>query len=499
MSSDPQADRPSGHGPAVRGPDVPRRVRVGLRAIFASLSLLVLVGSGLAWATFRDFTARVPHGDPVPALTAGEHDIDGKDQNILLVGNDTRAGATDAELKALHTGHDRQTANADTMMLLHVPADGSRPSLVSFPRDSWVTIPGHGKGKINAAYPDGYVAAKNAGRSETAAQSAGIVLTIKAIHALTGIYVDHYMQVNLLGFYRISKAIGGVQVCLNAAQNATTDRDEFGSGYSGINLPKGVSTISGVQALAFVRQRHGLPHGDLDRIKRQQYFLKAAFHKVTSAGTLLNPFKLRDMLTAVGSSLLVDPKLDLLALARQFESLTSGKIQFATIPNNGSQTIYPDGVATSIVEVNRAAIPAFVAALQGKANTAYDDASAAPAASVTLDVLNGTDVARLAARNSAALRALGFKINTVDSTSSGAQRTVIEYPAGKEAQAKAVAKEMPNPKTVMTPDVQRVTLVLGSDGRWVKGVAQAPSKGASGSGGAAKSSADATGGLGCID
>ena len=88
------------------------------------------------------------------------------------------------------------------------------------------------------------------------------------------------MQVSLLGFYRISEAIGGVTVCLNAAQNATTDRDEFGSGYSGIDLPKGVSVIKGAQALAFVRQRHGLPHGDLDRIKRQQYFLRAAFDKI---------------------------------------------------------------------------------------------------------------------------------------------------------------------------------------------------------------------------
>ncbi len=473
MAADPYADR----APAVRGPAVSPGVRVGLRAMCASVSLLVLVGSGLAWATFRDFTARVPHGDPVPALTAGEHDIDGKDQNILLVGNDTRAGATNAELRALHTGLDRQTANADTMMLLHVPADGSRPTLVSFPRDSWVTIPGHGKGKINSAYPDGYVAAKNAGRSENAAQSAGIIMTIKTIHALTGIYVDHYMQVNLLGFYRISQAIGGVRVCLNAAQNPSTDRDEFGSGYSGINLPKGVSVISGVQALAFVRQRHGLPHGDLDRIKRQQYFLKAAFHKITSAGTLLNPFKLRNLLTAVGSSLLVDPKLDLLALARQFESLTSGKIHFSTIPNNGAQMIYPDGVATSIVEVNRAAIPAFIAGLEGKANTAYDDASAAPAATVTVDVLNGAGVARLAARNATALRAFGFAINTVDSTPSIAQRTVIEYPAGAEAKAKAVAKVVPGAKAVMTPDVQRVTVVLGSDGHWVKGVAPAPAPG----------------------
>lgn len=483
---------------AARGAELPHGLRIGLRAVCAVVSLLVLIGSGVAWATFKNFTAEVPQGDPVPALHNGEHDPDGADQNILLIGNDTRAGATRAELKALHTGHDVTTANADTMMLMHVPGDGSRPTLVSFPRDSWVSIPGHGKGKINAAYPYGYHAAKDAGRGETAAESAGIVLTIKTIHALTGMYVDHYMQVNLLGFYRISKAIKGVTVCLNHAQNPTTDRDEFGSGYSGIDLPKGVSTIEGKQALAFVRQRHGLPHGDLDRIKRQQYFLKAAFQKVTSAGVLLNPFKLRDMLDAVGHSLLIDPKLDLLSLARQFESLTSGKIEFATIPNNGPQLIYPDGVETSVVAVNRAAIPAFVAALEGKGNSAYDDASAAAPDSVTVDVLNGTEVARLAARNADALRGLHFRINAVDSTSSTTSRTTVEYPAGKEAQAKAVVAAVPHAKAVMTPDVQRVTLVLGTDGRWVKGIARPRTPSTSG---ATRSGAapDATHGLGCID
>jgi LCP family protein required for cell wall assembly len=485
---------------AARAAEVPHGVRVGARALFASLSLLVLVGSGIAWATFKNFTGHVPHGDAVPALTASEHDPDGADENILLIGNDTRAGATRAELKALHTGHDTTTANADTMILLHVPSDGSRPTMVSFPRDSWVTIPGHGKGKINAAYPDGYNAAKAAGRSETAAESAGIVLTIKTIHALTGLYVDHYMQVDLLGFYRISEAIGGVTVCLNAAQNATTDRDQFGSGYSGINLPKGVSVIKGAQAIAFVRQRHGLPHGDLDRIKRQQYFLKAAFQKVTSAGTLLNPFKLRDMLDAVGKSLLIDPHLDLLALARQFESLTSGQITFATIPNSGAQLIYPDGVETSIVQVDRAAIPAFVAGLEGRRNSAYDDATAAAPASVTVDVLNGTDVARLAARNADALKQLGFHINTVDSTSTTTQQSLVEYPAGQEAAAKAVAAAVPHAKAVMTPDVQRVTVILGSDGRWVKGVAPVPSATSAGAThGAANPASDKTNGLGCID
>jgi LCP family protein required for cell wall assembly len=469
-------------------------IRVGVRALFASLSLLVLIGSGLAWVTFKNFTEHVPHGAPVPALAAGETDPDGAAQNILLIGSDTRAGATRDELKALHTGQDKSTVNADTMMVLHVPADGAHPTLVSFPRDSWVTIPGHGRGKINSAYPDAYYAAKSAGQSERQAESAGILETIRTVHALTGLYIDHYMQVSLLGFYRISEAIGGVRVCLKHAQNASTDRDAFGSGYSGIDLPKGVSVIKGVQALAFVRQRHGLPHGDLDRIKRQQYFLKAAFQKILSAGSLLNPFKMRDLLQAISSSLLVDPKLDMISFARQFATLTAGSITFATIPNNGDQLIYPDGVETSIVAVNRAAMPSFVAWLDGRGDAAYAAAVPAAPGTVTVDVLNGTSTTRLAARNAAALRSLGFRTDLVDSTPTPARSSLIEYPAGREAQAKAVAAAMPQAEPVRTPDVARVTVVLGSDGDWVGDLAR-PARPAAGG----HHATAAAGGLGCID
>lgn len=473
--------------------DVPWGVRVGARAFFAVVSLLIIVASGIAWATFQNFTDNVPHGANVPGSSS---DPDGDDQNILLVGNDTRAGATKEELKALHAGKDKTTANADTMILVHVPDDGSKPTLVSFPRDSWVEIPGHGMGKINSAYPDSYNRAKGAGRDERTAQGAGIIGTIQAIQKLTGLRVDHYMQVSLLGFYRISNAIGGIKVCLKAAQNKKT---EDGRGDSGIDLPKGESTIKGKQALAFVRQRHGLPHGDLDRVKRQQYFLKAAFKKITSAGTLLNPFKMRDLLKAVGSSLLTDPDLDLLDLARQFQSLTTGKLNFATIPNNGPKLIYPDGVETSIVEVNRAALPAFIEQLQGKNESALDDADPAAASSVTVDVLNGTSIARLAARNATGLKNLGFKVNTVDSTTT-TRTTTVQYPAGKESEAKAVLAVIPKAKAVATPDVARVTVVLGANRVTVKGVTPpaAPKTTAHAGADGGKSGGDADG-LGCID
>jgi hypothetical protein len=265
--------------------------------------------------------------------------------------------------------------------------------------------------------------------------------------------------------------------------------------------------IEGKQALAFVRQRHGLPHGDLDRVKRQQYFLRAAFQKITSAGIMLNPFKMQDLLDAIGKSLLTDPDLDLLSLAQQFQSLSAGKINYATIPNNGPKLIYPDGVETSIVEVNKAAIPAFIDQLEGKNDDALKKATPAAAATVTVDVMNGTEVARLAARNADGLRKLGFKVNAVDSTSTTA-KTTVQYPPGKEAEAKAVLAAVPGAKSIAAPDVARVTVVIGTNDVMVKGVpkptapaAPAGSAAAKSSGAAASGtvSGDAANGLGCID
>jgi LCP family protein required for cell wall assembly len=463
-----------------------------LRWACAVLSLLIFVSAGVAWSLYRNFTADLHKGSAVPSDSA---DVDGSGQNILLVGDDTRDGATRAELRAMHAGPDFGTVNADTMMVLHVPGNGRRPSLISFPRDSWVTIPGHGQNKLNAAYPLAYNAAKAAGRSNVEAESAGLLLTIRTIHELTGLHIDHYVQVSLLGFYRISEAIGGVTVCLNAAQNASTDSDAYGHGYSGIDLPKGVSVIKGEQAMAFVRQRHGLPHGDLDRIRRQQYFLASAFDKISSAGILLNPFKLNDLLKAVGSSLLIDPSLDLPGLAQQFVSLSSGRITFTTIPNNGPQVIYPDGVMTAIVGIDHAAIPAFLRGLDGAAPTLKGVTPAAPG-DTTVDVLNGTLTPRLAAVNADQLTGLHFRVNDVGSADPTTQ-TTIQYPAAMAKQAKALLAVVPRAKTVQTDQVHRVTLRLGTNGVQVKGLTTA---GAPGGGGRAPAAAkDPTGGLGCID
>lgn len=487
--------------PATHRPAAGYRLRVGVRLTVAVVSLVTLVGSGVAWATYQNFASHISHGAALPPLAPGSKDPDGDTENILLLGNDSRAGASPAELRALLTQDDGGSVNTDTMMLLHVPPGGARATVISFPRDSWVDVPGFGKGKINSAYGDGFGASREKGGNERANESAGIGLLVRTIAALTGLHVDHYVQINLLGFYRISNAVGGVDVCLNAAQNARTDRDAFGAGYSGINLPKGHSTIKGSQALAFVRQRHGLPAGDLDRIKRQQYFLSAAFRTIVSGGVLLNPFKLHDLLDAVSSSLLTDPDLDIIALARQFQQMSAGNISFATIPNNGPQLIYPDGVATAIVGVDTAAMPGFINQLQGKpADAALAGAAAAKPTSVAVDVLNGAGTAGLAGQNGDALRALGFRVETVDSTSAWAA-TTIEYPAGKQGDAKALSAAVPRAQLVLTNSVHKATLVLGGNAVQVRTVGNlAPSStAASAPVPRPPAAAPAAGGLGCIN
>ena len=137
---------------------------------------------------------------------------------------------------------------------------------------------------------------------------------------------------------------------------------------------------------------------------------------------------------------------------------------FATIPNEGSQLIYPDGVETAIVQVDTAAMPGFVNRLQGKpADAALVSAHTAAPSAVSLDVLNGTAIAGRAGRNGDALRAAGFHVDTVDSTDPTAD-TTIEYPDGAQAGAKAVAAAVPGASLVETGSVHKVTLVLGANG-----------------------------------
>jgi len=439
-------DQPVGSSsPLTARHDVKRGVGIGVRTVTAVLAVAIVVVSGWAWLTYHDFKSKIPRVNAIGGSGKPTTDLDGKDQNLLVVGNDDRDTATDAELRQLGTTRDGGSYNTDTMMVMHLPANGEKATVISFPRDSYVAIPGHGTAKLNSAYVDGMV-------DHNGNKAYGARLLVQTIQNLTGLTIDHFVQVDLLGFYRISNAIGGVQVNLCQAQHEAN---------SGIDLPKGVSTVKGTQALAFVRQRYGLPNGDLDRIKRQQYFLSAAFRKVSSAGVLLNVFKLQKLLKAVSSSLQMDNSLDPLKLAEQFQALTAGNLIFKTIPTHGTQ----DTDAGNVVVVEPAEVKQFVTQVVGSsANSGFGSAKTVSPGSFTLDVLNGSTADGAASRNADALRQLGFRLGVVDTAKGRSATTVIEYPDGMQAQAKTLAAHIPGAQGKQTDSVKRVTLLLGTDG-----------------------------------
>jgi LCP family protein required for cell wall assembly len=432
------------------------------RIVAAVISAVVLGACGYGWFAYRTLDGSVSRIAGVQTS-----DTPGAAQNILLIGDDHRpANASPGVLAELSTQQDGGSTNTDTMMVLHIPAGGGQPTVISLPRDSWVDIPGAGKGKLNSAFPDG--AAGGGG------DAGGITLLVKTVEGMTGLTVDHFVRVSLLGFYDIAQALGPVQVCLNQAVDDP---------YSGLVLPAGVSTLDAKQALSFVRQRHGLPRGDLDREVRQQYFLSVELHKVTSTGVLLNPVKLTNLLSAVGSAVQTDSGLNLLRFAEQFSRLAAGNVRYTTIPILGTPTIQDaNGSAVSVVAVDWAALPAFITSIVGQP-AAYTDATAAAPSTVSVTVVNGTGEAGLATAQAQALNGLGFTAEVDRSGTTSTTLTTITYPAGMEAQAKALAAAVPGAAVAVSSSAQQVTLTLGPDGHRVttgstSGTASAPSSAA---------------------
>jgi LCP family protein required for cell wall assembly len=456
----------------------------------AALSVTVLLASGVLWFGYRHLNAKIGRVDAIgqPTVT----DVDGRDQNILLVGNDDRSTATPAELKELGTEMD-PGKNTDTMILVHVPANGRRATAVSFPRDSWVNIPGFGMGKLNSAYADGAY-----GGGGMAIADKGRRLLVRTISELSGLRIDHYVEVDLLGFYRITNTIGGVPVCL---KQPAKDR------FSGIDLPAGRSVIKGKQALAFVRQRHGLPRGDLDRIVRQQYFLGALFRKMKSAGVIANPVKLTRLLNDIGSSVRMDRGLDPLQLAQQVRGLAEGNIDFKTVPNKGSATV--GGRAVVLLDTN--ALPAFFRSVVGSgSSSAKPPAKTVPRSQVSVAVFNGAGRRGLASQTATALRSAGFTVTGASNADGAYARTIVRYAPGKDAEARTLAAAVPG------ADVQEkaglgdsVQLVLGADFAGIRTRSSGPASGAttpanpagsSGSGSSAAGAADRTAAdAGCIN
>lgn len=344
------------------------------RTFLALLSATVLVAAGYGWSTLKRVQESVNTTDVLTALSDVPNAppvADGA-TDILLVGSDSRTDAQgrplpDHVLRQLRT-EATDTLNTDTIIVMRLPHDGGQARAVSIPRDTYVPVPDIGSEKINSAYGltkfftmqrlQAEGVSDLTERSQRGDQ-AGRRALVQVVQELTGVRVDHYAEINLYGFYLLTEVIGGVEVCLKAA---TSDPD------SGADFRAGVQSISGADALAFVRQRKGIPNGDLGRITRQQVFMSAAASKLMSAGTFTDPARLSGLLDAVSKSVVVDEKLDLAAFAGQARGLAGGNVEFATIPVTGVGARNERG--QSIVTVDPAAVKAFVAQLLGEKSPA---------------------------------------------------------------------------------------------------------------------------------
>ncbi|WP_079085005.1 LCP family protein [Streptomyces dysideae] len=277
------------------------RARRIMRAVILLLCLLVVTSvSTYVWADTRlnrevdlaETTDRVPPG---------------RGTNYLIVGSDSRAGLSGEAIKDLHTGGSAADGRrTDSMILLHTGAHGT--TMMSLPRDSWVTIPSYirpdtgrhyrpAKNKLNAAFSFG-----------------GPELLIRTIELNTGLHIDHYAEIGFAGFVGIVNAVGGVPMCV--------DRD-IKDQKSGLDLKKGCHTLDGRDALAFVRQRHQEAQGDLGRSRNQQKFLAALAHQAATPGIALNPAKLYPAMSSGLDTLIVDKGMSLRTLTSLFQAMRS--------------------------------------------------------------------------------------------------------------------------------------------------------------------------------
>jgi len=243
--------------------------------------------------------------------------------NLLLVGSDNRAGLTRAQIRELWVGGTEVAAGArsDTMLLIHISKARDSAVIVSLPRDSLVTIPEH----ISSADSTKTVPARQ-NKLNAAFNFGGAPLLISTLENATGLRIDHYIEINFLGFKNIIDALGGIDVCINKSIN---DKK------SNLVLDAGLQTLDGIQALKYVRARYFDGLGDIGRMKRQQEFMSAVLRKATSTGTLLNPIKLVNFFNAAIKTVTTDEELsknDLLTLGKQLKNLSANKVRTLTVP-----------------------------------------------------------------------------------------------------------------------------------------------------------------------
>ncbi|MFI1914163.1 LCP family protein [Nocardia sp. NPDC020380] len=479
----PAAGRPTRRRPRAAPP--PRRRTAGAliagRSAVALIAAVVLVGTGVAWKKTNDAINGIITSD----VTSDGPKSSGATQNILVMGLDSRLDEKGNPLPqdmydAIHAGdEDVGGFNANVLILVHIPGDGSPASAISIPRDDYVPLDSAScdsspcKGKIKQAYGLAYDKAKtkleNSGvkdpqQLDQKSRDAGRKAEMNTVSKFLGdVPVDHFVEVTLAAFFQIAQAVQPITVCLN---------EDTSDSYSGANFKKGEQQIDASQAMAFVRQRRDPDQPlftDLDRTRRQQAFIVSLMHQLQDSGTLTSPSKLRALLDIAKQNTAIDSALDPLNLAQLSSSMLGKGISLYTLP---VKDFGNDDLGESINIVDPSEIKAIVKNILSPPGSASSTTPAAPtttdtsvpgASGVVLNVVNSSGSNGLAGDVESALTARGF---TRGSATTGSVRSdsTIAYGSGAEPAATALASQLGVTATKSADlDSATVQLTLGKD------------------------------------
>jgi anionic cell wall polymer biosynthesis LytR-Cps2A-Psr (LCP) family protein len=428
--------------------------------------------------------------------------------NILVMGLESRTNfegqnLSVQQLTETHSGNEAQVAaglegaqDTDTLILIHIFADGRKAVGFSIPRDDVVNFPhatldGLTEGKVDAAYDYAYnqYADSNTGKMSSGAlylgaNEAGQLFEIQTVESVTGVHIDHFVESNIIGFYYLSQQFGGLRVCIKpapaqdgfaAGANLTdkdpltgTDNSGFDAYLDGYNRKQGGAQylhLSPAQSLAYVRSRDTLPGVDIGRTARQQAAIDYVIWQLKNEGVLGDVGTVNALLTTARDYLITDNGWDLADFATDMSALTGKNLSFSTLAsvpaNNVPVPGYPSAQSVNFIDVR---------AIQRAVNAAFYRSTATPrASSVTVDVYNGGSTTGLAGQASQALTALGYKAGKAANPAAQSQTVTADsqvfYGAGSELNAESIADEL-GTKSPAAPlsalPARHVEVLLGS-------------------------------------
>lgn len=457
------------------------RANLAGKVAVAILAGIVFGASGAAWGAKAWLNGKLHVVDALDQHSSAIRNAAAQadDENFLLVGSDTRIGATADDNAGSAAGV--HGARSDTIMVAHIPADRKRVVVVSFPRDLEVTRPQcHRWNPKSGKYSGEVVPPAQHVKLNSVYAIGGPKCETAMIQKLTGLKINHFAGIDFGGFKDMVDAVGGVQVC-----SPTPLRDRI----LGVVLRKaGRQVISGTTALDYVRARHvyGDPTSDYGRIQRQQRFLSALLRKVLSQQVLLNPGKLKRFITAFakstfGQNIGVD---ELLTLAQSVQGISSGKVTFVTVPTTG----YANDRGNEVLRpaANRQLFDAVINNTPLPGQKPAKKADPAPQASphpdkpdphdITIQVLNaGNPTTGIAGRAATELHKRGFHVMPARNAEHSVPHTTIEYGPGMRDKAELVADAAPEAEMQELDTAKdAVLLLVGPD---FDGLAPPPEEG----------------------